>query len=279
MFEKLIIRLSGINCNKINPIDYDILLRSPGQSLDEEMDSIRDKIYDKLFFSVILILISVTVASTFNLPSYFQIITSFIFLGYVIFLIQKNLPLMRNYKLGRDGERSVAQYLSVVARQLSKENTNMNIYHDLVNEKKKFNIDHVVVSKKGIFIVETKMYRKDKGIRNTITSNGKELFINGQKITSNIPLQVKGQVNWLQDELLQKTGKKYEIIPTIAFVGWFVNAKKIDDIYFTSAKTLKHRLENKDRDVLYDDEELKRITSCIHKLATVKNKKYIDICK
>ena len=279
MFEKLIIKLSGINCSKINPIDYDILLRSPGQSLDEEIDNFRDKIYDKLSFSVILMVISTTLLVSFQLPSYFQIIISLIFFGYLIFLIQKNLSALRNYKLGRDGEKSVAQYLSIVARQVSKENSNMYIYHDLVDEKKKFNIDHVVVSKKGIFIVETKTYRKDKRITNKITSNGKELFKNGHKMINNIPLQVKGQVQWLQSELLQTTGKKYEIISTIAFVGWYVEGDKIDDIYITQAKTLKNIFEHQYIDVIYDDEELKRITSCIHKLATVTNKKHTDICK
>ena len=116
-------------------------------------------------------------------------------------------------------------------------------------------------------------------MRNTITSNGKELFKNGQKISTDIPLQVKGQVRWLQSQLLQATGKKYAIIPSIVFVGWYVDSNKIDDIYITQAKTLNNILENQYRDIIYDDEELKRITSCIHKLATVKNDKNKDICQ
>ena len=173
----------------------------------------------------------------------------------------------------------MAQYLLIVARQLSKEDANMHVYHDLIDDVKEFNIDHVVVSKKGIFIFETKTYRKDEGIRNTITSNGKELFKNGQKITNNIPLQVRGQVQWLQSKLLQHTGKKYSIISSIVFVGWYVDSPKIDDINITTARTLNNILENQYRDILYDDEELKRITSLIHRLATIPNKKKIDICK
>ena len=90
---------------------------------------------------------------------------------------------------------------------------------------------------------------------------------------------MKGQVQWLQSELLQSTGRKYEIIPSIVFVGWYVDSKKIGDIYITQAITLKNILENQYRGIIYDDEELKRITSCIHKLATVKNEKHTDICK
>ena len=279
MFEKLIVKLSGIDCSKKNPIDYDILLRSPGQSLNEELEKIKDRLLEKVFKAFLVALLGILTVIVFDLSLYFEMLFVLIPFMYSILLLSKNIVNMRNYKLGRDGERSVAQYLSIVARQVSKENSNMHIYHDLVNEKKKFNIDHVVVSKKGIFIVETKTYRKDKDITNKITSNGKELFKNAYKMTNNISLQVKGQVQWLQSELLQTTGKKYEIISTIAFVGWYVEGDKINDIYITQAKTLKNIFEHQYSDVIYDNEELKRITSCIHKLATVTNKKHIDICK
>jgi len=278
LINKFLISLLKIDCNKIHPIEYDNLLRVAGQSLDEHVDELYNKIQEKLILHLgILFLIIMTIV-LLKLSNYFYIFV-FVFYLYTLWSIIKYVPMIRNYKLGRDGERSVAQYLYIVARQLSKENSNMHIYHDLVDDKKQFNIDHVVVSKKGIFIFETKTYRKRKDITNKITSNGKELFKNGQKITSDIPLQVKGQVKWLQSELLQTTGKKYEIIPTITFVGWFVDAKKIDDIYITQAKTINNILENKYRNILYDDEELKRITSCIHKLATVKDEKHTDICK
>lgn len=279
MFEKLIIKLSGIDCTKKNPLNYDNLLRSPGQSLDEELDDLKNKILSKSTFLFTLVIIFITLILIFKLSYYFEILVVVVSWIYIVLVVSKNIEKIRSIKLGRDGEKSVAQYLSVVARQLSKEDTNMHVYHDLVDDEKQFNIDHVVVSKKGIFIFETKTYRKDEGITNTITSNGKELFKNGYKMTNNIPLQVKGQVEWLQSKLLQKTGKRYTIIPSIVFVGWYVDSQKIGDINITTAKTLKYILENKYRDVLYHDEELKRITSVVHKLATVTNKKQIDICK
>jgi len=279
MFNKFIIFLSGIDCSKKNPIDYDRLLRYPGQSLDEKLDLIKDKLLEKITYAAFLLIGLVVLVISFNLSFYYELLAVILFYIYLIVLSSKNIQKIRSYKLGRDGEKSVAQYLSIIARQLSKEDANMHVYHDLISEKKEFNIDHIVVSKKGIFIFETKTYRKDEGKTNTITSNGKELFKNGQKMTNNIPLQIKGQVQWLQSELLQSTGKKYTIIPSIVFVGWYVDSKKIDDIYITQAKTLNNILENQYREVLYNDEELKRITSCIHKLATVTHDKHTDICK
>ena len=279
MFEKLIIKLSGIDCTKKNPINYNNLLRSPGQSLDDELDNLRDKLLSKFYFIFTLTIVYIIMIPIFQFSLYFVILAVVIFWIYLIFVLTKNIEKIRSLKLGRDGEKSVAQYLSVVSRQLSKEDANMHVYHDLVDNVKKFNIDHVVVTKKGIFIFETKTYRKDEGITNKITSNGQELFKNGQRMTNNIPLQVKGQIRWLQSELLQETGKKYPIVASIVFVGWFVDSSKIDGIYITQAITLKNILENKYSKVIYDDEELKRITSAIRKLATVTNEKYTDICK
>ena len=278
MIDKFLTFILKINCDKENPIDYDILLRVAGQSLDEKLDELQNNILDKTFSHMGTIFVAVILIISFNLPSYTYVFVGIFYL-YTLWYIIKYTPMIRNYKLGRDGERSVSQYLSVVARQLSKEDSNMHIYNDLVNEKTSSNIDHVVVSKKGIFIFETKTYRKDKGIKNIIKSDGKKLFKNGYEITNDIPLQVKGQIKWLQDELLQKTGKKYPVIASIVFIKWYVEGDKIDDINISTAKNLKYILENQYRDIVYDNEELKRITSVIHKLATVTNEKHTDICK
>jgi len=278
LIDKFLTFILKINCDKENPIDYDILLRVAGQSLDEKLDELQNNILDKTFSHMGTIFVAVILIISFNLPSYTYVFVGIFYL-YTLWYIIKYTPMIRNYKLGRDGERSVSQYLSVVARQLSKEDSNMHIYNDLVNEKTSSNIDHVVVSKKGIFIFETKTYRKDKGIKNIIKSDGKKLFKNGYEITNDIPLQVKGQIKWLQDELLQKTGKKYPVIASIVFIKWYVEGDKIDDINISTAKNLKYILENQYRDIVYDNEELKRITSVIHKLATVTNEKHTDICK
>ena len=278
MFKKFLILLLGINCNKQNPIDYNILLRSPGQSANEKLDALRDRQIDKLFYASSFIPIGLIAIIIFKL-SWFWMIGLIALYFYSLWNILKNIIEMRNYKLGRDGERSVAQFLSVVARQVSKENTNMHIYHDIENKEKAFNIDHVVVSKKGIFIIETKTYRKTKGRENIIRSDGNYLYKNNQKMTNNIPLQIKGQVKWLQSQLRQKSGKKYEIIPMVAFVGWYVEGKKIDDIYIATAKNLHHIMENQYKNTLYDDEELKRIVSAVHQMAIVGSNNHSDICK
>ena len=278
MFEKIIIFLSGIKCDKVNPIEYDILLRTAGQSLDEKIHDIRFNFIEEHFqiTGIMAILLMIVIAFNLHFSLMFTII-----IFWLVFIFRKTakiIKLIRSYALGRDGEKSVAQYLNIVSRQVSKESSNMHIYHDILNRKKAYNIDHVVVSKKGIFLFETKTFRKEKGIVNTIFSDGKVLYKNKTMIKNDIPLQVKGQTKWLKSELKATLGKEYEIISTIVFVGWLVEGKKIENFYVTNPRNIKNILENKYSRIIYNDEELKRITSVMHKLSCNKSEEIFDIC-
>jgi len=136
LFEKLIILLSGIDCSKKNPINYNNLLRSAGQSLDEELDKIRDEILSKFLSVLTGTIVGIIMILIFRLPFYYEIVLLLSFFTYLFFILSKNIGKIRSCKLGRDGEKSIAQYLSIVARQLTKEDANMHVYHDLVDEGK-----------------------------------------------------------------------------------------------------------------------------------------------
>jgi len=276
MFEKIIVLLSGVDCHRKNPIEYDILLRLPGQSLEEKLEDIRDKLFDRFVKAIVLFVLGLIAIIIFHFSLFYEILLVVLFFVFFAYLIASNIKNIRNIKLGRDGERSMAQYLNNLVRQTSKEETNMYVYHDIVNKAKSYNIDHVIVTKKGIFIVETKTYRKDPNKKNEIMQKGNSLYKNDVKIDKDIYFQVQGQAKWLQSELKKKTGKTYEIIPIIAFIGWYVKAEKYDKIYISSAKTINNIFENQYREIIYDEEELQKITKAIHPLSIVSEKN--DIC-
>ena len=54
--------------------------------------------------------------------------------------------------MARDGERDVAEYLNDLRK------LDCYVLHDLPG--KDFNIDHIIVSKQGVFAVETKTFSK-----------------------------------------------------------------------------------------------------------------------
>lgn len=72
---------------------------------------------------------------------------SCVFCGYRVY---KHVKKFNALKLGRSGERAVGQYLENFRESGS------HIYHDILGDS--FNVDHVVISPKGIFVVETKTY-------------------------------------------------------------------------------------------------------------------------
>lgn len=128
-------------------------LRMAGQSLDE---NIRNRLDDKGLKYAILIVFPIVLAMmewyrwyvdapyTPWVYTFLAAITCPIGI-YKAFKLKQELIKL---KQGRDGEIAVGQYLESFREQGCK------IFHDIVGEG--FNLDHVVISKNGIFVIETK---------------------------------------------------------------------------------------------------------------------------
>lgn len=257
MFEKIICVLARIDCNKINPIKYEKLLRFPAQKLDEKIDDINYK-----FTSISIIVTTVFSIFSILISGWFGLLN----IAFILFWSSWYIKEVDNYKLGRDGEKAMAQYLHMIAR----EGKNIYIYHDIVSER--FNIDHVVLSKQGIFIIDTKTYSKQKKSKNIISSYGKNLYKNKDKIDKDLIYQIKGQAKWLNEQIEKELNKTYEIRCIIAFIGWYVDIKPIDGVYLTNAKNIKNILVNSYSKENFDDDEFDKIRGVLHKLASQSNR-------
>jgi hypothetical protein len=117
-----------------------------------------------------------------------------------------------HFRLGLDGELEVADNL---------EELKMDgdiIFHDLQGDG--FNIDHVVLSRRGVFVIETKTRRKTP--TSTIEYDGVKIKLDGTLIQDELFKQIAAESNWVSHELESGTGKRYPIRPIIVFPGWFV---------------------------------------------------------
>jgi len=199
----------------------DKALRNPGQKLDEQIEEfLRDKIF--LYLIVIAMVFIFTVIEFYrfyvNVP--YSPITyvsfCFVIIPYCIFQIYKNFKVIKNLELGRDGERHVAEIIDELKRGGDV------IIHDIQGQG--FNIDHVIVSKKGIFSIETKTLRKPMKGQTKIIFDGKSVFVNGIKLKRNPITQVVASSKWLQQELKKSSGKFIDIKPVIVFPEWFVES-------------------------------------------------------
>ncbi|MBL7123983.1 MAG: NERD domain-containing protein, partial [Actinobacteria bacterium] len=131
-------------------------LHVAGQSLDEQIQNYIVDCLTIFFMPALLIVVTIIAWLTRAFPSqYFPIVISIITLVVIIYCIYRIINLVKKinfYKLGRDGERIVAEIFDDLRGQ------GFVIFHDIVAGN--FNIDHVILTPHGIFTVETKTYSK-----------------------------------------------------------------------------------------------------------------------
>lgn len=212
--------------NKKSPLK-DKPLRHAGQSLDEEINRlIEDDALPYISVSVLMIVLSMFewYQWYFQLPPS-PIIFTFITLlvvGISTYKIINIRPQLKNLRLGRDGEKAVGQYL-----ESFRSANGIKVFHDIKGES--FNIDHVVVSTKGIYIIETKTHSKPIKGKAEILFDGKTLLFNGADYGNKIIIQVKAEHKWLSELIEELTARKFPIQPVIAFPGWFVKMTNTND--------------------------------------------------
>lgn len=219
-------------------------LRNPGQSLDR---FILDTILDHQIKYVIIGL-AIWMALIFNWFIYFtgKIIPPFwfTFVGLVAFALiyfkirsaDKKLVGLRQ---GRDGEKAVGQYLEHL-RELG-----YKVFHDIPGDG--FNLDHVIIGKSGVYVIETKTYSKpDKGQTRIIYTGDTLIYQNG--IKDDKPLvQVKAAANWLKQVIQESTGKNFDVKKVVLFPGWFIEPTveaRQSDVWVLNPKALPAFISN-----------------------------------
>ena len=119
---------------------------------------------------------------------------------YCVFRVWQAFKEMERMRLGREGERAVAEQLDVLKSQ------GAIVFHDLVGDG--FNLDHVVLSSQGVFVVETKTHSKPAKGSPKVTFDGKTLLVNGFQLDRDPITQVQANANWLVGALRATTGKE-----------------------------------------------------------------------
>lgn len=124
-----------------------------------------------------------------------------------------------NYELGFDGERQTAQFLIPLIAN------GYQVFHDLPYESsqgKSFNLDHVVVGSKGVFVIETKARSKPAKGKAEVAFDGSHLQFPSYSDAEPIE-QAKRNARHLAQELQRRTGEKIEVFPMVVLPGWWVN--------------------------------------------------------
>ncbi|MBI4686068.1 MAG: NERD domain-containing protein [Nitrospirae bacterium] len=192
-------------------------LRVPGQSADEAIENLiaddqtKYVAYGSTFivFAIYEWVRSLT-ADTFH-PILISIVAG-IAVFYSVFRLRQIRDKIRNFKMGRDGERTVAEILDELREH------GYAVLHDIVGDG--FNVDHVVLSSHGIFTIETKTRSKSDGSQ--IGFAGDNIIIGGRASGNDAIIQSEAEAKWLRDLLTATTGKRLPVKPVLVFPGWFV---------------------------------------------------------
>ncbi len=192
-------------------------LRIPGQSLDEEINRVEnDEVGTYAGIAVIALALDLyvwflTVTHSSLHPLGVTIVCAAYFI-YSMYRIRKAKAKIANLKLGRDGERIVAESLDTLREE------GAVIFHDILSDE--FNIDHTVLARQGIYVVETKTWSKYSDSK--VVYDGKTLLVNGKSPDRDPIVQVVALSNWLRAELQKSTGKRFPVHPVVVFPGWYV---------------------------------------------------------
>jgi len=195
------------------------LLRLPGQSIDERINHfLREKQLNYVLFGFGFFLLAlvgwIQSVNKSRLDPWLMSGVAAPVIAYCAFGFWRTVKEIKQLKLGRDGERAVAEQLDILKGQ------GAVVFHDLIGDG--FNLDHVVLSRQGVFVVETKTRTKPAKGSPTVTFDGKTLLINGFKPERNPITQAEGNARWLAQMLRASTGKEFPIRPVVLFPGWFV---------------------------------------------------------
>jgi Nuclease-related domain len=140
-------------------------------------------------------------------------------------------------KLGRDGERVVAQYLEWFR------SSNYFVFHDIPSGDA--NVDHVLIGPKGVFTIETKSHSKPLRGECRVTVKDGAVRANGMLLERNPIIQAKAQATWLRN-FLAESQFKAPVWPVVVFPGWFVEPfdTKAVGAWVLELKALSKFIEN-----------------------------------
>lgn len=189
-----------------------------GESLNQKIHELKLDLFE-LFMRPFMLLMIVAFLIAVYLDIFPVNKTAIIMFGFtfVVILIhsiyhsRKVIKKIRNCRKGLEGELYVGHLLS----QLQNEST--YVFHDIVADG--FNIDHFIVSTRGIFTIETKHYDRTKGHK-FVFQRGVLLF-NGRQCSS-LLTQMNGQAQYMRERIEELTGTKYQIRKVALIVGSYV---------------------------------------------------------
>lgn len=219
------------------------LLRIPGESIQAEIERLwTDELFLWVMVATFTGLLAVTewirwLTKSSPSPWVYSAL-ALIAIGYSFLRLRRARERVRQLTLGLRGERAVAEILDSLREKGAK------VFHDVPGEG--FNVDHVVVSDRGIYAIETKTLTKGPGASVSFDPEG-QILVDGRRLDRDPVTQAKAAARWLASMLKASTGKTFSVRPVVLFPGWWIESMKSShapDIWVLEPKALPTFIEN-----------------------------------
>ena len=227
-------------------------LRQAGQSAYE---SLQDIVFEQMF-SYYFIVVVLWVLALYEWIQHLRqappapLPITLLAVGATAFALFKGLRLLKRakrYKLGLSGEKVVGEYLyRLVAK-------GYRVFHDIPGDG--WNIDHVIISTRGVYTIETKTRSKPAIGDALVRFNGKSISVDGGPDDERPIRQSLAQTKQLRTMLKEWTGRDFPVRPVVVYPGWFVEQKVAgikSDVWVLNPKALHKWIEKQNETVPVD---------------------------
>ena len=244
--------------------------RVQGESLQTKIRELEQKIYETIWYPTCFMALSILAWLAYvdfvKFDLIFAIMISSITAYLVIkgsFKIKTLMKIIKAYRKGLEGERLVGENIN----QLSN-NSSTFIFHDIPGER--FNVDHIVVSTRGIFVIETKHFDRTKC---------HEFFFDGNMVYRQMKdgrrfpcpkllPQMDGEARFIQSEIEKRAEIKLPVIKVAILVGSYVHSSENFKEYWLMNDTSFITAFNKCPEIL-DDSVAKLVAQHIREMVKI----------
>lgn len=232
----LIFKILQKRIQRRSPLDGRQVGHVPGQQLVARVENSQDDMMMSvmcMFLSFPLMLQAWAISNLspnqfqFDKSDFVFILGALLMFGFGLRSFIKNWRIRQNAKDGLLAERVTGMQLNRLVAQ------NCIVMHDLPCEN--FNIDHVVISPRGVYAVETKSFRKPK---NAIDEKHYNVVFDGNTlrfpdfVEKSAVAQAERQALWLSKLLKESLALDIHVTPALALPGWHV--QQTDDVWRSS---------------------------------------------
>lgn len=243
--------------------------RVQGESLQEKIRDYEFKITEQfmlpVFFSAMTLFLWFVYLFSLPINLYsvigFSIITV-VFIIRAYFKVKQTRWILKRYRKGLEGERLVGETLN----QLSNEST--FVFHDIPGER--FNVDHIIVSTRGIFVIETKHFNRE--LCHEFFYDGLMIYRilkNGRKFPCPKLLpQIDGEARFIQQEIERRTEIKLPVIKVAILIGAYITSSENFKDYWLLNETAFVKVFNQQKE-MFDDSVAKLVASHIREMVKI----------